>query len=200
MDKLKSLMNSKTLSRATKLEDTYLSSKEQIDSLLNNLEFIDTAVAMVIIDTVNFGDDPYYINIYNDMNEFLSNVDPKFTINVISSDGLLKYSNKLTVEDALKQPNQNTCPEVMAAVNFVWGNPMINKSTFPIKPLYPDSVASMVSAGYGLADRVILNSQTNNQYVAKTWSGMKIENSIYQDGPSPLFPANFTLRVSQNNL
>ena len=199
MEKYRSLIASKSLPRAVKLENTYLSSKTQLDSLLSDLEFLQISSALVVIDTDNMTDS-IYSDIYDDMNANLSNVDPKFRIEVISSDGRLKYSNKLTVDEALEQPNQNTCPEVMASVNFVWGNPMINKTTFPVQPIYPDSVAPMVSAGYGVADRLILNPFTNNQFVAKTWDGIKIVDSLFQDGPSPLFPGIFTVRVSQNNI
>jgi hypothetical protein len=199
MEKYRSIIASKSLPRAVKLENTYLSSKTQLDSLLSNLDFLEISSALVVIDTDNMSDS-IYSDIYDDLNAHLSNVDPKFRIEVISSDGRLKYSNKLTVDEALEQPNQNTCPEVMASVNFVWGNPMINKTTFPVQPIYPDSVAPMVSAGYGVADRLILNPFTNNQFVAKTWDGIKIGDSLFQDGPSPLFPGIFTVRVSQNNI
>ena len=204
MEKYKSLIASKSLPRAVKYEDTYLSSKAQLDSLLSDLEFLEISSAIVSLDN-NVQTESIYSDIYDDLNNHLSNVDPKFRIEVISSNGILKYSNKLTVEEALEQPNQNTCPEVMASVNFVWGNPMINKTTFPVQPIYPDSVAPMVSAGYGVADRLIIynifqNIRENNQFVAKTWNGIKIENGFFNDGPSPLFPAIFTVRVSQNNI
>jgi len=203
MEKYKSLI-SKSLPRAVKFEDTYLSSKAQLDSLLSDLDFLEISSAIVVINN-NIETESIYSGIYDDLNAHLSNVDPKFRIEVISSDGLLKYSNKLTVEQAFTQPNQNTCPEVMASVNFVWGNPMINKTTFPVQPIYPESVAPMVSAGYGVADRLIIynifqNIRENNQFVAKTWNGIKIENGFFNDGPSPLFPAIFTVRVSQNNI
>ena len=87
----------------------------------------------------------------------------------------------------------------MASVNFVWGNPMINKTAFPIRPVYPDSVAPMVSAGYGLADRLDFSAFKNQQYVAKTWDGIKIEDNILND-QGPLWSSVLTLRVSQNNI
>jgi hypothetical protein len=204
MEKYRSLIASKSLPRAVKFEDTYLSSKVQLDSLLSDLDFLERSSAIVALD-YNVQTESIYSDIYDDLNAHLSNVDPKFRIEVISSNGILKYSNKLTVEESLEQPNQNTCPEVMASVNFVWGNPMINKTTFPVQPVYPDSVAPMVSAGYGIADRLIiynifLDTAENNQFVAKTWNGIKIENGFFNDGPGPLFPAIFTVRVSQNNI
>jgi hypothetical protein len=203
MEKYKLLIASKSLPRAVKFEDTYLSSKAQLDSLLSDLDFLEISSSLVVIDN-NVQTESIYSDIYDDLNVHLSNVDPKFTIEVISSNGLLKYSNKLTVEKAFAQPNQNTCPEVMASVNFVWGNPMINKTTFPVQPIYPESVAPMVSAGYGVADRltfynILPNIDENNQFVAKTWNGIKNENGFFNDGPGPLFPAIFTVRVSQNN-
>jgi hypothetical protein len=133
------------------------------------------------------------------MNDFLSNVDPKMTVDIISSTGVFLYSNKLTLEEVLEQPNQNTCPEVMASVNFVWGNPMINKTAFPIKPIYPDSVAPMVSAGYGLADRLDFFEFKNQQYVAKTWDGFNPDNNQLND-QGPLWASIMTVRVSQNNV
>ena len=194
MDVPKSL--EKTSTRAVgKFENTYFSSKAQIDSLLSNLQFIEIATFLVII---NSGDPDYSI-FYNAMNDFLSDVDPKMTIDIISSTGVFLYSNKLTLEEVLEQSNQNTCPEVMASVNFVWGNPMINKTAFPIKPVYPDSVAPMVSAGYGLADRLDFFAFKNQQYVAKTWDGFNPDNNQLND-KGPLWAGIMTLRVSQNNL
>jgi len=191
--------SSKTSTRAvSKLENTYFSSKAQIDSLLSNLGFLEIATALVIINSSN----PDYPSIYNLMNDFLSEeeeVDPKMTVDIIDSTGVFLYSNKLTLEEVLEQPNQNTCPEVMASVNFVWGNPMINKTAFPIRPVYPDSVAPMVSAGYGLADRLDFLASKNQQYVAKTWDGINIGNNQLND-QGPLWASILTLRVSQNNI
>lgn len=181
-----------TSTRVVKFENTYFSSKALIDSLLNEFTFIEIATFLVI---VNQNPNP---NIYNEMNDYLSDVDPKMTVDIISSTGVFLYSNKLTFEEILEQPNQNTCPEVMAAVNFVWGNPMINKTAFPIKPVYPDSVAPMVSAGYGLADRLDFTVFKNQQYVAKTWDGFNPDNNQLND-KGPLWAGIFTLRVSQNN-
>jgi len=191
--------SSKTSTRAIpKLENTYFSSKAQIDSLLSDLGFIEIAIGLVIINSSN----PNYTDIYNLMNDFLSEeeeVDPKMTVDIISSTGVFLYSNKLTLEEVLEQPNQNTCPEVMASVNFVWGNPMINKTAFPIKPVYPDSVAPMVSAGYGLADRLDFFAFKNQQYVAKTWDGLNVGNNQLND-QGPLWASIFTVRISQNNI
>lgn len=185
----------KTSTRAVgKLENTYFSSKAQIDSLLSNLQFLEIATLLVIVNS----SDPDYSIFYNAMNDFLSDVDPKMTIDIISSTGVFVYSNKLTLEEVLEQSNQNTCPEVMASVNFVWGNPMINKTAFPIKPVYPDSVAPMVSAGYGLADRLDIFAFKNQQYVAKTWDGLNTGNNQLND-QGPLWAGIMTLRVSQNN-
>jgi len=188
--------SSKTSTRAvSKLENTYFSSKAQIDLLLSDLAFIEIASALLIINSSA----PDYPNIYDAMDDFLSGVDPKMTVDIIDSTGVFKYSNKLTLEEVLEQPNQNTCPEVMASVNFVWGNPMINKTTFPIKPIYPDSVAPMVSAGYGLADRFDFSALKNQQYVAKTWDGINTDTNILND-QGPLWASVLTLRISQNNI
>jgi len=193
-DVSKSLEKTSTRS-VSKLENTYFSSKAQIDSLLSNEFFQEIATILTIWNST----DPEYQVIYNEINDFLSDVDPEMTVDIIHSTGVFLYSNKLTLEEVLEQPNQNTCPEVMASLNFVWGNPMINKTAFPIKPVYPDSVASMVSAGYGLADRVDYFALRNNQYVAKTSNGFKIENNELND-QGPLWAGIFTLRISQNNL
>lgn len=188
--------SSKTSTRAIpKLENTYFSSKAQIDSLLSDFTFIEIANALVIINLSN----PDYPIIYDAMDDFLSEVDPKMTVDIIGSTGVFLYSNKLTLDEVLEQSNQNTCPEVMASVNFVWGNPMINKTAFPIRPVYPDSVAPMVSAGYGLADRLDFSEFKNQQYVAKTWDGIKIEDNRLND-QGPLWSSVLTLRVSQNNI
>lgn len=178
----------------SKFENTYFSSKAQIDSLLSNLQFIEIASILTVVNPTN----PDYSMFYNAMNDLLSDVDPEMTVDIIHSTGVFLYSNKLTLEEVLEQPNQNTCPEVMASVNFVWGNPMINKTAFPIKTVYPDSVAPMVSAGYGLADRLDIVVSRNNQYVAKTWNGINIENNELND-QGPLWAGIFTLRISQNN-
>ena len=188
--------SSKTSTRAVrKLENTYFSSKEQIDLLLSDFEFIEIANALVIINS----SDPDYPIIYDAMDDFLSGIDPKVTIDIIGSTGVFLYSNKLTLDEVLEQSNQNTCPEVMASINFVWGNPMINKTAFPIRPVYPDSVAPMVSAGYGLADRLDFSAFKNQQYVAKTWDGIKRDDNILND-QGPLWASILTLRVSQNNI
>jgi hypothetical protein len=195
VSKSSSKSSSKTSIRAVKFENTYFSSKAQIDSLLSNLQFLEIANALTIVSPSNQS----YSQIYSIMNDFLSNVDPKMTIDIISSTGIFVYSNKLSLEEVLEQPNQNTCPEVMASINFVFGNPAINKTAFPIRPVYPDSVAPMISAGYGLADRLTANSETsNNQYVAKTWDGInQSDNPLNNKGP--LWAGIMTLRVSQNN-
>lgn len=187
--------NIKSSTRAiSKAENTYFSSKVQLDSLLSNFEFLEIATLLTIVSPTN----PNYSIFYKEITDLLSDVDPKMTVDIIHSTGVFLYSNKLTLEKVLEQSNQNTCPEVMASVNFVWGNPMINKTTFPIKPVYPDSVAPMVSDGYGLADRLDIVASRNNQYVAKTWDGINRENNALND-KGPLWAGIFTLRVSQNN-
>jgi len=187
--------NANSSTRASgKFENTYFSSKAQIDSLLSDLQFLEIATYLVIINQNNSN----YSDIYNQMNDYLSDVDPKMTVDIISSTGVFLYSNKLTLEEVLEQPNQNTCPEVMASINFVWGNPMINKTAFPIRPLYPDSVAPMVSAGYGLADRLDFLAFNNQQYVAKTWDGLNTDNNQLND-QGPLWAGIMTVRISQNN-
>ena len=185
MEKYKLLIASKSLPRAVKFEDTYLSSKAQLDSLLSDLKFLEISSAIVALDN-NVQTESIYSGIYDDLNAHLSNVDPKFRVEVISSNGILKYSNKLTVEKAFEQPNQNTCPEVMASVNFVWGNPMINKTAFPITNIYPLELGPTIAEGYGLANRLSSTSGLFEYNVAKTNS----------DTVSPLNAKVFTVRVS----
>lgn len=188
--------NIKSSTRAVKFENTYFSSKAQLDKLLNDPQFLEISMALLTVDS----NVPIYQLIYDRMNDYLSsNVDPKITVDIINSTGVFKYSNKLTLEEVFNQPNQNTCPEVMASINFIWGNPMINKTTFPVQPVYPDSVAPMISAGYGLADRLEFFAFRNNQYVAKTWNGLKLEDNQFND-QGPLWPVIMTVRVSQNNI
>lgn len=177
------------------VSNSYLSSKAQIDSLLSKFEFLEIAEDFVIVDPLS----QIYTDIYNAMDDYLQNVDPKFLIEIIDSTGYLNYSNKLSQADAAQAPNQNTCPEVMAAINFVWGNPMINKTTFPIRPIYPEYLAPMVSDGYGIADRFHLFTLDNRQFVAKTSAGLK-DNTNVLTLNGPTFAAIFTLRVSQNRL
>ena len=177
------------------VSNSYLSSKAQIDSLLSKFEFLNIAEELVIVDPLSSD----YTDIYTGMDDYLQNVNPKFTIEIINSTGYLNYSNKLSQSDAAQAPNQNTCPEVMASINFVWGNPMINKTTFPIRPIYPEYLAPMVSTGYGIADRFHLFTSDNRQFVAKTWAGFKDNTDVFSlNGPT--YAAIFTLRVSQNRL
>ena len=101
--------------------------------------------------------------------------------------------------DVEQQPNQNTCPEVMSAINFVWGNPMVNKTTFPIRPIYPEYLAPMVSDGYGIADRVNFSLRIDPQFVAKTYDGFKGNLNLTSEN-GPTYNAIFTLRVSQSTI
>lgn len=95
--------------------NTYLSSKAQLDYLLSDISFVEILEGFIVINQLN----PIYTVLYNSMNNYLLDIDPKFTIEIITSDGYLSYSNKLSQSDALKAPNQNTSPEVMAAINFL---------------------------------------------------------------------------------
>ena len=90
-------------------------------------------------------------------------------------------------DETVNLPNQNTCPEVLASVNFLWGNPMINKTAFPIKPIYPAYIAPTISEGYGISDRYSSIFLKNLQFICKTWGG--------NDGP--MNGSIFSLRVSR---
>ena len=66
------------------------------------------------------------------------------------------------------------------------GNPMINKTAFPIRNIYPLTLEPLVSGGYGMSERISSTTNLPEYYVAKMHG-----NTI-----SPLRPYLFTLRVS----
>ena len=162
---------------------TYLDSKLCIEYLLSKSEFILLSELL----TITNPNTSEYIELYNKMNDFLSKINSKYIIDIISSDGRYLYNNKLESLITINLPNQNICPEVFSSVNFIWGNPMINKTVFPIEPIYPDYLSSTVSEGYGISDRYNSIVLKNVQFMCKTWGGNN----------GPLNIAIFTLRVSQ---
>ena len=162
---------------------TYLSSKAYIDYLLSQSEFIIIAELLTNTDPNSLE----YTELYNKMNDYLSGSDSKYIVDIVSSDGRYLYCNEFESTKTVNLPNQNTCPEVLASVNFLWGNPMINKTAFPIQPIYPAYIAPTISEGYGISDRYSSIFLKNLQFICKTWGG--------NDGP--MNGSIFSLRVSQ---
>ena len=162
---------------------TYLSSKAYIDYLLSQSEFI---IIAELLTTTNPSSSEYN-ELYNKMNNYLSGSDSKYIVDIMSSDGRYLYCNKFESTATINLPNQNTCPEVLASVNFLWGNPMINKTAFPIQPIYPAYIAPTISEGYGISDRYSSIFLQNLQYICKTYGSY--------DGP--MNGEIFSLRVSQ---
>ena len=162
---------------------TYLSSKAYIDYLLSQSEFIIIAELLTNTDTNSLE----YNSLYNKMNDYLSGSDSKYIVDIMSSDGRYLYCSEFESIITVNLPNQNTCPEVLATVNFLWGNPMINKTAFPIKPIYPAYIAPTISEGYGISDRYSSIFLKSLQYICKTYGSY--------DGP--MNGAIFSLRVSQ---
>ena len=162
---------------------TYLSSKAYIDYLLSQSEFIIIAELLTNTDPNSLE----YTELYNKMNDYLSGSDSKYIVDIVSSDGRYLYCSEFESTATVNLPNQNTCPEVLASVNFLWGNPMINKTAFPIQPIYPAYIAPTISEGYGISDRYSSIFLKNLQFICKTWGG--------NDGP--MNGSIFSLRVSQ---
>ena len=162
---------------------TYLSSKAYIDYLLSQSEFIIIAELLTNTDTNSLE----YTELYNKMNDYLSGSDSKYIVDIVSSDGRYLYCNEFESTATVNLPNQNTCPEVLASVNFLWGNPMINKTAFPIQPIYPAYIAPTISEGYGISDRYSLIFLKNLQFICKTYGSYN----------GPMNGAIFSLRVSQ---
>ena len=162
---------------------TYLSSKAYIDYLLSQSEFIIIAELLTNTNPNSLE----YTELYNKMNDYLSGSDSKYIVDIVSSDGRYLYCSEFESTATVNLPNQNTCPEVLASVNFLWGNPMINKTAFPIQPIYPAYIAPTISEGYGISDRYSLIFLKNLQFICKTWGG--------NDGP--MNGSIFSLRVSQ---
>jgi len=162
---------------------TYLSSKAYIDYLLSQSEFIIIAELLINTDTNSLE----YNELYNKMNDYLSGSDSKYIVDIMSSDGRYLYCNELESTITINLPNQNTCPEVLASINFLWGNPMINKTAFPIQPIYPAYIAPTISEGYGISDRYSSIFLKNLQYICKTYGSYN----------GPMNGSIFSLRVSQ---
>ena len=162
---------------------TYLSSKTYIDYLLSQSQFIIIAELLTNTDPNSLE----YAELYNKMNDYLSGSDSKYIVDIVSSDGRYLYCSEFESTATINLPNQNTCPEVLASINFLWGNPMINKTAFPIQPIYPAYIAPTISEGYGISDRYSSIFLKNLQFICKTWGG--------NDGP--MNGSIFSLRVSQ---
>ena len=162
---------------------TYLSSKAYIDYLLSQSEFI---IIAELLTTTN-PNSSEYTELYNKMNDYLSGSDSKYIVDIVSSDGRYLYCSEFESTATVNLPNQNTCPEVLASVNFLWGNPMINKTAFPIQPIYPAYIAPTISEGYGISDRYSSIFLENLQFICKTYGSYN----------GPMNGEIFSLRVSQ---
>ena len=162
---------------------TYLSSKAYIDYLLSQSEFIIIAELLTNTNPNSLE----YTELYNKMNDYLSGSDSKYIVDIVSSDGRYLYCSEFESTATINLPNQNTCPEVLASVNFLWGNPMINKTAFPIQPIYPAYIAPTISEGYGISDRYSSIFLENLQFICKTYGSYN----------GPMNGEIFSLRVSQ---
>lgn len=159
----------------------FLDGKLIVDELLADADFVELAQNLILTKRGS----SEYNSLYTQLNSVVQGITSNRTI-VVKSDGSLYYDSNLSSSDAILVENHNTRPEIMASVNFLWGNPMINKTAFPITNIYPLELSSMIAGGYGLADRLSSTSSKDEDYVAKT----------YSDTVSPLNPKVFTVRVS----
>lgn len=160
---------------------TYLSSKALIKSLLKNSTFV--TLSQQLVGFARGSAD--YTTTFNAITTLLTSldVDPTiYRVNIIKSDGGYWYANNQSITTVATVENHNSRPEISSAVNYAWGNPIINRK------LYPSNLRDTVCEGYGLAARVSSTTNVSDQYVAKT----------YKDGKSPLGDRIFTLRVAQS--
>lgn len=162
--------------------DKYLLGKIEIDRLFTNNEFI--LLSEGIIKTKRGSSE--YNQLYNQITTLLQSLNIKDRVVIIKSDGVFYYDSSLDSSKAILVENHNSRPEIMATVNFTWGNPMINKTVFPIRNIYPLTLEPLVSGGYGMSERISSTTNSLEYNVAKVYS-----NTI-----SPLNPYLFTLRVS----
>ena len=159
----------------------YLGGKLIVDELLDSINFVELAQNLVLTKRGS----SQYNTLYTQLNTVVQGITSERTV-VVKSDGSFYYDSNLSSSQAILIENHNNRPEIMARVNFLWGNPMINKTTFPITNIYPLELGSTIAEGYGLANRLSSTSDNLEYNVAKTHS----------DTVSPLNPKVFTVRVS----
>lgn len=159
----------------------YLGGKFIVDELLADPSFLELAQNLILTKRGS----SQYNTLYTQLNTVVQEITSERTI-VVKSDGSFYYDSSLSSSQAILVENHNNRPEIMASVNFLWGNPMINKTAFPITNIYPLELGPTIAEGYGLANRFSSTSNLFEYNVAKTHS----------DSLSPLNAKVFTLRVS----
>jgi len=159
----------------------YLDGKLIVDELLANANFVELAQNLVLTKKGS----SEYNSLYTQLNAVVQGITSNRTV-VVKSDGSFYYDSNLSSSQAILVENHNSRPEIMASVNFLWGNPMINKTAFPITNIYPLELGLTIAEGYGLANRLSSTSGNLEYNVAKT----------YSDSVSPLNAKVFTVRVS----
>jgi hypothetical protein len=162
--------------------DKYLLGKIEIDRLFTNNEFI--LLSEGIIKTKRGSSE--YNQLYNQITTLLQSLNIKDRVVIIKIDGAFYYDSSLDSSKAILAENHNSRPEIMSTINFTWGNPMINKTAFPIRNIYPLTLEPLVSGGYGMSTRISSITNSLEYYIAK----------VYSNTLSPLSPDLFTLRVS----
>ena len=159
----------------------YLGGKLIVDELLADPSFLELAQNLVLTRKGS----SQYNTLYTQLNTVVQGITSERTV-VVKLDGSFYYDSNLSSSQAILVENHNSRPEIMASVNFLWGNPMINKTAFPITNIYPLELGPTIAEGYGLANRFSSTSNLFEYNVAKTHS----------DSLSPLNAKVFTLRVS----
>jgi hypothetical protein len=159
----------------------YLAGKLIVDELLADVHFVELAQNLVLTKRGS----SQYNTLYTQLDTVVKGITSERTV-VVKSDGSFYYDSNLSSSQAILVENHNSRPEIMASVNFLCGNPMINKTAFPITNIYPLELGPTIAEGYGLANRLSSTSDNLEYNVAKTHS----------DSVSPLNPKVFTVRVS----
>ena len=153
-----------------------------LDELLANDKFVFRAKLLVNSDRGS----PEYLTAYRALDRVVRElgVPDQDRIVIVKSDGGYWYSNLSSPEKSATVENHNTRPEVMVALNYAFGNPVTNTK------IYPKSLMSSCSKGYGFAERESSTEERIEQYVAFT----------YKPTDSPLSTNVFTVRVSEKLL
>jgi len=159
----------------------YLGCKLIVDELLDSITFVELAQYLILTKRGS----SQYNTLYTQLDTVVKGITSQRTI-IVKSDGSFYYDSSLSSSQAILVENHNNRPEIMASVNFLWGNPMINKTAFPITNIYPLELGPTIAEGYGLANRFSSTSGLFEYNVAKT----------YSDFISPLNAKVLTVRVS----
>jgi len=156
---------------------TYLLSKKVLDTLLDDIIFLNSAIT--IVNSIKGSD--VYTSAYTNLTLRLKSLGVTERVNIIKSDGSFWYSNTRTPIDPELNKSLNDRPEIFLAISYAFGNPICNKK------LYPEDLQSSICNGYTFANRVSSTFNKEDQYVAKT----------YKASSSPLSTDIFTIRISQ---